>query len=144
MLNVAWMCEESYIALALSMLNKTTPVLKIRPNLSVTCSMYERKSVILTGQGYATLGYKRTNSIWRSLILGPRVETTTVVYGTMCKPFTEIIMKAAVLTVWQRLLWLGVMSIASCVCSLRNERTGTRCRRCAGLTYTSGVRCRWK
>ena len=139
------MCEESYIALAVSMLNKTTVVLKIRPNPSVTCSIYERKSVILTGQGYATLGYKRTSSTWRIPILGTLVEKTRVVIGTMCKPVTEIVMKAAVLTVWQRLLWLGVLSmiIASCVCPLRSERTGTRCRRCTGLTYTSGVRCRW-
>ena len=138
------MCEESYIALVVSMLNKTTVVLKIRPNLSVTCSIYERKSVILTGQGYATLGYKRASSTWNCLIPGTRVEKTSVVIGTMCKPVTEIVMKAAVLTVWQRLLWLEVLSIAFCVCPLRSERTGTRCRRCAGLTYTSGVRCRWK
>ena len=138
------MCEESYIVLEVSMLNKTTVVLKIRLNLSVICSIYESKGVILTGQGYATLGYKRTSSTWRSLILGTLVEKTRVVIGTMCKPVTEIIMKAAVLTVGQRLVWLGVLSVASCVCPLRSERTGTRCRRCAGLTYTSGVRCRWK
>ena len=138
------MWEESYIALVVSLLNKTTVVLKIRPNLSVTYSIYERKSVILTGQGYATLGYKRTNSTWNCLIPGALVEKTRVVIGKMCKPVTEIIMKAAVLTVGQRLLWLGVLNIASCVCPLRSERTGTRCWQYAGLTYTSGVRCRWK